>query len=199
MKVSILSPTQQEFNGKVYYYCTPYYRKGGKCLHRAVWEYHNGVIQAGFHVHHKDGDRENNNIENLQLMPGPNHRSFHAKARPEYLAKQIKLMQDKAKEWHGSKEGREWHGLHAKEMWKSKESQEYHCCQCGKAFLTKHLYGDSQNTFCSNNCKAAYRRVLAVDNEVRKCVYCKRSFTTNKYSKAQCCSRECSAKKRWNK
>ena len=40
----------------------------GKYLHRAVWEFYNGKIPIGYVIHHKDGNPENNDIENLQLM-----------------------------------------------------------------------------------------------------------------------------------
>ena len=31
-----------------------------KRLHRCVWEYYNGEIPKGYHIHHKDNDKSNN-------------------------------------------------------------------------------------------------------------------------------------------
>lgn len=42
---------------KKYYYC-----------HRVVWEMHNGQIPEGLMIDHIDGDRSNNNLENLRLV-----------------------------------------------------------------------------------------------------------------------------------
>ena len=42
---------------KKYYYC-----------HRVVWEMHNGQIPEGLMIDHIDGDRSNNNLENIRLV-----------------------------------------------------------------------------------------------------------------------------------
>ena len=68
MEVKVISNTVQKFNGESYYLCGQYFQRKGKRLHRTVWEFHNGTIPKGYHVHHKDGNRSNNAIENLTLM-----------------------------------------------------------------------------------------------------------------------------------
>ena len=35
-------------------------------VHRLIWVYHNGLIDDGLIIDHKDGDRSNNLLENLQ-------------------------------------------------------------------------------------------------------------------------------------
>ena len=37
-------------------------------VHRIVWEMHNGPIKKGMHVNHKNFNREDNRIENLELV-----------------------------------------------------------------------------------------------------------------------------------
>ena len=44
-----------------------------KYVHRLVWEQNIGEIPEGYVVHHKDGDKSNNNLENLQLMKIKDH------------------------------------------------------------------------------------------------------------------------------
>ena len=47
-------------------------------LHHLVWEKHYGKkVPKGYHVHHKDENKTNNNINNLQLMSASEHRKLH--------------------------------------------------------------------------------------------------------------------------
>ncbi|MDR2874289.1 MAG: HNH endonuclease [Methanobrevibacter sp.] len=39
-----------------------------KKLHRLIWEEVNGPIPKGYFIHHKDENRMNNDIENLEIM-----------------------------------------------------------------------------------------------------------------------------------
>lgn len=201
MKVKIISPTIQEFNGERFYLCSTYFQRQGKRLHVAVWEYHNGKVLKGYHVHHIDEDRTNNQIENLCLMPAGMHASFHnsAEKRGDYQQKHIKDMQTLAAEWHGSDAGRQWHSEHAKQTWENAMPIKYICTECGKEFETRNHYGPEENHFCSNNCKAAYRRHSGADDVDRVCAYCGKIFRVNRYSKTKCCSRDCAVKRRWNK
>ena len=142
---------------------------GGVSLHRAVWEFHNGPIPEGWHVHHKDGNVDNNDIENLECLPADEHaakhseeRSAHA-SRPEQL-EHLARIRPKATEWHRSEEGKKWHAeVTAKHLqvggkaWKAnKERRERekanpiprNCAECGAEFLS--ATGRAQ--LCSNAC-----------------------------------------------
>ena len=160
MEVQVISRTVQKFNGESFYLCGFYYQHKGKRLHRAVWEHHNGAIPDGYHVHHKDGDRSNNDITNLLLLQGSDHLSEHMskEERKEKSREDIKKAIASAPAWHHSKEGKDWHSKHGKESWKSRTTQTYTCSFCGKEFQTKHIYGENSNHFCHPNCKAAYHR-----------------------------------------
>ena len=53
-------------------------------VHRLVWALTYGPIPDGYDVHHKDENRLNNAIENLEAMPAPEHHRLHrAKSRKE--------------------------------------------------------------------------------------------------------------------
>ena len=199
MEVQVISNTVQKFNGESYYYCGSYFQRKGKRLHRAVWEFHNGEIPNGYHIHHKDENRHNNDINNLELVYKSDHLSHHMskEERKEVARESIKKAIATAPEWHRSAEGREWHSAHGKEAWEHREPITYTCVQCGKTFQTKNIYGKGVNQFCSNNCKSAYRRASGVDNEERTCPVCGKTFVVNRYSKNITCSRECGRERRW--
>lgn len=55
--------------------------RGRYCYeHHLVWEKHTGLpVPDGCIVHHKDENKHNNNINNLQLMEQKTHVAMHAK------------------------------------------------------------------------------------------------------------------------
>ena len=60
------------------------YDRDGKSgsVHRGCWEAYHGPIPCGHVVHHRDGDREHNDIENLACMPRGEHVAIHNVGRP---------------------------------------------------------------------------------------------------------------------
>ena len=56
--------------GYIYVHNTP--------LHRLVWEKHHGKrVPKGYHIHHKDKNKTNNDISNLQLISASEHIKLH--------------------------------------------------------------------------------------------------------------------------
>lgn len=163
-------------------------------LHRVVWEDNNGAIPNGYQVHHKDHDRDNNSIENLELMTQSAHMRMHTLERIASgdidVEKNMRLRQEAAKKWHKSPEGRAWHSVHAKECAKKWTKVTKTCQMCGKEYEVVSA-AVKKSKFCSNNCKSAWRRKLGIDNETRECPCCGKLFTVNKYSKVKCCSLSC--------
>ena len=166
-----------------------YYRKKGRAeegyLHREKWRKEKGEIPKGYHVHHKDGDPSNNNLENLELVSPQEHAEKHedwGNPNPEEAT-------EAAKNWHRSEEGREWHRKMAKKQWEEKEAKTKECDQCGEEF---EYYTDAR--FCSDACKAKHRRESGKDDEERECVICGDVFEVNKYSDTETCSRSCAGK-----
>jgi len=61
------------------YYETNGSKKDGyKHLHRYIWEKYNGKIPDGYYIHHKDLNRENNDISNLQMVTLAEHNTIHS-------------------------------------------------------------------------------------------------------------------------
>lgn len=191
METIRISETIQEFNGERFYMCGNYFQHRGRRLHRCVWEYHFGEIPQGYHIHHKDGDRHNNNISNLALVESKEHLSKHmTKEKREQAKENIQKAIEVAPKWHGSEKGRKWHSEHSKKAWEDRKLIGYVCDFCGKHYETLNI-SHTGNHFCSNNCKAAFRRRSGVDNVTRECEKCEKLFVTNKYSKARYCSCLC--------
>lgn len=77
-----------EHGGEIYtldnngYYVTG---KASKKLHRVVWEEANGPIPNGYIVHHRDGDKANNELSNLELIEWGAHTALHLNQRAESL------------------------------------------------------------------------------------------------------------------
>ena len=189
--VEIITEKKQRFLGEDYYLCGFYFQRNGKRLHRAVYEYYKGKIPQGFHVHHIDGDRTNNGIENLELLQKGDHSRLHMQQpeRKKDAQRAIKIAIEAAKAWHGSQAGYEWHRKHYEQCKDKLHTKKIFTCECcGKEFEAEDV---GTNKFCSKNCKAMHRRRSGVDNETRICVVCGAEFIVNKYIKTKCCSRTC--------
>ena len=167
--------------------------KTHKRLHVYVWEYYNGVeVPKGYHIHHKDSDKNNNEIENLILLSASEHESLHGNSWSEERKEQARKnladnVRPKASEWHGSEDGKKWHSEHAKEVWANMKPNKYVCSNCGKEFETINVYSKNQNHFCTNACKSAYRRKMGFDNVTKICERCGGEYIANKYQKTKRC------------
>lgn len=193
----------QYFNGlkftrddKTGYYLNSTIRKR---IHRYVWEFYNGEIPKGYHIHHIDHDKSNNDISNLKLIDGKEHVIMHGVERGlthyDFLVQNLnEKARPKANEWHGSEEGRKWHSEHGKRTWENRNPIKKNCIQCNEEFECV-TYRDSDK-FCSNKCKSAWRRKEGLDDTRRMCTICNKDFIINKYRKTKTCSRECAGKLR---
>ena len=66
-----------------YYRCTKN-RKKHLSLHRYKWEKERGPIPQGWDIHHKDEDKTNNDIENLECLPKAEHTSKYSPHHNQY-------------------------------------------------------------------------------------------------------------------
>ena len=159
-----------------------------KRLHRYVWEKEVGTIPKGFHVHHLNGDKSDNRIENLALMNGTGHLRMHMQEadRKEKARASIKKAVLAAPAWHCSEAGKAWHSEHAKGI--KPVRIEKVCEVCGKIFM-----GTKPQRFCTNACKAKYRRDNKLDDTEHICEVCGKLFRSNRFKVQKYCSRECAS------
>jgi hypothetical protein len=176
---------------------TGYYRNGThqKLAHRYAWEQCCGAIPEGFHVHHIDRDRGNNDISNLLCLSAEDHKQLHIdedetfQRRAQRAAWFKRRVMPKAKDWHRTEEGRAWHRQHVRNsLAKAWEPVDLNCSVCGARFQAIPRAG---SRFCTNKCRAKYRRDSGLDNEVRSCVHCGKDFTCNRFKKTRYCGPTC--------
>src|SRR6185295_18972098 len=157
--------------------------------HVWVWERHNGRRPKGFHVHHKDENKSNNDISNLEIIEAQKHMALHMSApeRKQQSSKLAEKIRPLTKAWHASEDGRRWHKEQGIEGWLKRKSFVGKCNQCSMEFSSKTYHQD----FCSNKCKSAWRRKQGFDNIELICPVCKITFKRNKYGKQKTCGRTC--------
>jgi hypothetical protein len=157
--------------------------------HRWVWINNHGNIPKGYHIHHKDKDKSNNDISNLELIEASKHLRDHMtlerrKKASEWAAK----IRPLTKKWHNSEEGIAWHKYHALKFNFGKwDFKNINCKVCKINFTPKTHHQE----FCSNNCKSQWRRLSGLDDIKRICEGCKNEFTANKYTKTRFCTKKC--------
>lgn len=172
-----------------YYLCTT--KKDGirKRIHVYVWEYYNGLVPKGYHVHHIDGDKSNNEIENLTIMKSVDHAKYHGEllSDEEREWRRNNLNENansKSKVWHASKAGHTWHKKHYEEMKdRLRTSRKYVCKYCGKEYESTQR----KTKFCSNRCRSAFRRMSGVDDIIKICMDCGGEYVSSKYQKTKYC------------
>ena len=177
-----------------------YYKHQGlrMFMHRYVWEYYNGKIPEGYEVHHKDFNRANNDINNLQLLTIAEHRKLHAdmltQEQREWKRNNMNtVVHEAAKAWHKSKEGHDWHVKHGKETGGHSKNYEHVCIVCGKRYTTRQ----KKSRFCSGSCQQKYRRATGIDKILKMCPICGKEYMTNKFRPSQTCSKSCGTKLQW--
>lgn len=187
----------QEFNG-VRYYWKPsgYYRADGaraRYMHRDVWRFHHGPIPPDHHIHHRDGDRGNNDVANLECMHGSAHISKHSRqnsiAGSDKAKRHMANIRPAASAWHASPEGIAWHREHAAALWANREIERRACVRCEGIYEV--LRGAAKRGFCSASCQSAARRAIGVDDEERSCAICGGAFMVNRYARRKTCGTTC--------
>jgi len=156
----VLDPITQYFDGGLYriYPADRYFSRGGKKLHRHVWESAFGPIPRDCHIHHKDSNPTNNLLGNLECLPAKQHLSDTARKHKHSLSP---FAREKAAEWHQSEEGRLWHSRHALRAkgWLKWKHEDKPCEACGKVVRMLVRKSGPTQKYCSNACGAvAYRR-----------------------------------------
>lgn len=159
--------------------------------HVHVWNFFYGTIPKGFHIHHIDENKSNNDISNLTMITAKDHISYHSKKTEnvERSRRWCKIIRPLTKDWHASEKGRKWHIEHAKKYnFGNWEKITYNCDQCHKTFESKKR---SNTRFCCNACKSKWRRDQKIDHIEYICEVCNIKFKACKYKPSKTCGFKC--------
>lgn len=164
-------------------------------LHVYVWEKFNGPVPKGFHVHHKDRNKDNNEIKNLELMHRTEHLILHGADERIKAINRANLnlySREAAAAWHKSEIGREvgrknfevtlrkYVGMKAKKT----------CVQCGKEYECAYVRRNISR-YCSPECKAKYKWATRKTNVPQKCIICGADFFGNDKNHVNTCGPKC--------
>lgn len=99
----------------------------GKRLHRLIYEKNYGKIPDGYVIHHKNEDKTNNCIMNLQLMTNQEHTIYHNKQRTgknnPFFGKKHSKKTKKLLSTHKKGKNNPHYGTHLSEEHKQKISE----------------------------------------------------------------------------
>lgn len=159
-----------EYGGKTWHIAPSGYYEATFRLHRFVWEKESGPIPDGHHVHHRNGDKTDNRIDNLELLSHGEHSSRH------YAEK---LLPHRERALASSRAARE-------RLANERAQRIIVCGQCGGEFTSRAKH---PRRFCSSACIDAARAIL-FQSETRVCEYCGERYEAGR-SAQRYCSKRC--------
>lgn len=140
-------------------------RKSPKGLHVAIWEFHTKKeVPTGFHIHHKDGNTFNNDIENLECISREQHDKIPKKINMELLREHLEKIRPLTKAWHSTEEGKKFHKRIAGMSYKYREKFIIKCLSCRSDVST---YYPQKTKYCGNRCSLRALRARRLQSENR--------------------------------
>lgn len=162
---------------------------------RWVWINHHGAIPEKMDVHHKDGDKGNNEIENLELVSRSDHLKKHWR-EGSFDLEQRRAQLNEARRWLKTPIGRKNQSEDAKIGWEKRKRNPIKkiCLGCDKEFDTFQLWAKC----CGGTCYQRYRRKNGIGSIERNCWWCDNPFRVERKSIQRTCSKECETQLRDN-
>lgn len=160
-RVTVIDDRHQEFCGAHFHKANKGDFVGRKNnslvkLHRVVWSHYFGDIPDGYIIHHVDGDKENNQIENLQLMTHGEHSRLHHSDGVYCPPKKIFTCVVCGKEYeaYDQKINKFCSAACAQKYYRARRQPlQKNCAYCGKPFTSLK----KKTRFCSHHCAMKYR------------------------------------------
>lgn len=109
-------------------------------LHQAVWKAHHGEVPAKHHIHHKDENKDNNDISNLECLTQSQHYRKHSdKWKTDKHRELLARIRPKALQASNKR-------------WKAAPYLEYICCRCGQSFQSRCVDRNLPK-YCTPRCR----------------------------------------------
>lgn len=161
--------------------------------HRWVWINHHGAIPEKMDIHHIDGNKDNNEIENLEMISRSDHLKRHWQEGRFDLDQRRKQLAE-ARTWLRTPEGRKTQSQNTKNSWEKRKLEppqwEIQCKGCGTNFKTRQKWAKWCNQACFRKWKWK-NKISFVD---KKCWICGNVFFNHKFSRVRTCGKECGIK-----
>ena len=165
------------FNGRRYHKRhNGYWKSGQLWLHREVWKNTHGDIPPKHVIHHKDGDRDNNTLENLELLSFTEHSARHPNV--EAWRKNIAKACEAARHCDYRK-NHEAMSKASKKGWEKIPFYKHTCQLCGEEFLSRGKHSKYCSTKCKNTARLHPDRIIKVEKLGEEEVY---NLTTDSHN-----------------
>jgi hypothetical protein len=120
--------------------------------HRWVWINYHGEIPVNIDIHHIDGDKSNNEIENLKPLTRSEHLKEHWYDGHDKEKRKKQLDSVRPLDWLKSERGRKAVSEKGKEIWKERNPKIIICENCGTEKAFKRWA-----KFCCKTCYMKWR------------------------------------------
>ncbi len=157
--------------------------------HRWVWINHYGAIPKGMDIHHKNGDKGDNEIENLEMLSRSDHLKRHWE-EGRFDLDQRRTQLKEARKWLQTDEGRKKQSEISKKSWEVRRKTIKNCEMCSVDIETSQ----SWTRFCSDACDKKWRRANKLYFIEQICPVCDKEFKKDKFTPKKFCSISCGAK-----
>ena len=129
-------------------------------LHRQIWIDNFGPVPENHQIHHKNGNKLDNRLENLECVHIAEHRRIHnAQKEIQYQVCKIgsKLSEKKKRRYYLLKEGKNIQSENSKIFWNSRGEVTRICVVCSTHYLTR--CARTRHGCCSNSCRCYLYRL----------------------------------------